>query len=167
MVLYHLYFIGMQKKYKLTKDYIRYGEQGIRCYRICACKSFTTLDATVVHAGDLGGYVQGERNLSQIGNCWLSGENVVCYGTARISGDALVKAEHNEVLTVHDGAVIKNSARVLGHVQVFEATVADDAIVDASSPGDFICLTQGSNVHGTAVVQGNAWISNTVLDGEQ
>lgn len=167
MVLYHLYFKYMQKKYKLTKDYIRYGERGIRCYRICACKAFTTLDATVVHVGDLGGYVQGERNLSQTGNCWLSGESAVCYGTARISGDALVKAERDEVLTVHDGAVVKNSARVLGHVQVFDATVKDEAIVDASTPGDYICLTRGSVVHGNAVVRGNEWLSNTVVGGEQ
>lgn len=36
-----------------------------------------------VKAGDLGGYIQSERNLSHEGNAWV-------YGNARVFGNALV-----------------------------------------------------------------------------
>ena len=42
-----------------------------------------------VEAGDLGGFIESEKNLSQEGDCWVSG-NAQVYGNARVSGDALV-----------------------------------------------------------------------------
>ena len=62
------------KKFELTTDSIK--RNGVTLYRI---KSL--IDFEDVKAGDLGGYVEKEENLSQSGNAWV-------YGDARVSGDA-------------------------------------------------------------------------------
>ena len=43
-----------------------------------------------VAAGDLGGYIESEKNLSTSGNAWVSG-NALVYGDAEVSGNAWVK----------------------------------------------------------------------------
>ena len=48
-----------------------------------------------VSAGDLGGYVESEKHLSQSGNAWVSGNaevsgNAWVYGNAEVSGNARV-----------------------------------------------------------------------------
>ena len=42
-----------------------------------------------VAAGDLGGYIESEKNLSTSGNAWVYG-NAQVYGDARVYGDAQV-----------------------------------------------------------------------------
>ena len=55
----------------------------------------------VVKAGELGGWLENETNLSHFGNCWVYGDAKVCgrvmvggdvkvYGDTKISGDAIV-----------------------------------------------------------------------------
>ena len=73
-----------RKKYEFTgetKDYL-----GITLKQI---RALVTI-AGVVTAGDVGGWVESEKNLSQVyGNAWVSG-NAQVSGNARVSGDALV-----------------------------------------------------------------------------
>ena len=70
------------KKYELTSDTkIVFGHI---LYRIKALSSFGC-----VSAGDLGGFLESEKNLSQNGNAWVSG-NARVYGNARVSGSAEV-----------------------------------------------------------------------------
>ena len=65
------------KKYELLQDQtIEW--RGRTLYRIRALRDFGA-----VHAGDVGGYIECERNLSQDGNAWVSGD-------ARVSDNALV-----------------------------------------------------------------------------
>ena len=45
-----------------------------------------------VSAGDLGGYIQSEENLSRIDDAWISG-NARVFGNARVSGDAWVSGD--------------------------------------------------------------------------
>lgn len=67
----------MSKKYELlVDDTITFW--GWKLFRIKALISFGS-----VEAGELGGYVSKEENLSQEGNAWVSGD-------ARVSGDAEV-----------------------------------------------------------------------------
>ena len=64
------------KKYELTSETkIVFGHI---LYRIKALSSFG-----YVSAGDLGGFLESEKNLSQNGNAWVS-------GNAEVSGDARV-----------------------------------------------------------------------------
>ena len=70
------------KKYELTSETkIVFGHI---LYRIKALSSFG-----YVSAGDLGGFLESEKNLSQNGNAWVSG-NAWVYGNAEVSGDARV-----------------------------------------------------------------------------
>ena len=85
------------KKYELTSETkIVFGHI---LYRIKALSSFGC-----VSAGDLGGFLESEKNLSQNGNAWVSGNAEVSgdarvYGNARVYGDASVygNAEVSEI----------------------------------------------------------------------
>ena len=68
------------KKYELLQDQtIEW--RGRTLYRICALRNFGD-----VHAGDVGGYIECERNLSQDGNARVYGDAWV-YGDARVYGN--------------------------------------------------------------------------------
>ena len=76
------------KKFELTTDTkMRFGK---KLFRIKALISFGN-----VRAGDMGGYIEKEGNLSQSGNAWVYGDaevygNAGVFGDARVSGDARV-----------------------------------------------------------------------------
>ena len=74
------------KKFELTTDFKMYC--GKKLFRIRAL-----IDFGDVKAGDLGGYIEKEKNLSHNGNAWVS-DNAWVYGdawvydNARVSGNA-------------------------------------------------------------------------------
>ena len=65
-------------KYKLTENSIEFDNKTL--FQIQALK-----DLCEVKAGDLGGYIEKESNLSQEGSCWLYG-NAKVYGSAKVYG---------------------------------------------------------------------------------
>lgn len=69
-------------KYELTDETI--DVSGTTLHRIKALKDFGN-----VKKGELGGYVESEYNLSQIGNCLVYG-NARVYGNAELCGNARV-----------------------------------------------------------------------------
>jgi len=86
-----------------------------KLYRIRALKDFSD-----VKAGDLGGFVQSEKNLSQTGNCWI-------YDNARVYDDAYVY-NHAKIMDVawvygnaevYDQATVINTARVYGNARIY------------------------------------------------
>lgn len=81
------------KKYELTNEtkFIN----GVKVYRIVAMRDFAD-----VKAGDLGGFVQSEHNLSQLDDCWL-------YNDACVYGDA----------NVFRNAQVYNNCEISGRVQ--------------------------------------------------
>ncbi|MBS9022837.1 hypothetical protein KEQ40_19390 [Escherichia coli] len=93
----------MGKKYELLKDQAVVVD-GVTLYRIRALRDISWRG---VKAGDLGGWVASERNLSQRGDAWV-------YGDAKVSGDARVFGDAQ----VHDKAVISGNARVSGRAQI-------------------------------------------------
>ena len=77
-----------RKKYELTDVAISW--KGHTLYRIKALKNFGA-----VQKGDLGGYVEKDKNLSQEGNCWVGDDakvydNAKVYNNARVCNRALV-----------------------------------------------------------------------------
>ena len=74
-----------QKKYELTGEFIEHWS-GKKLYRIRALVSFG-----VVVAGQLGGFVESEKNLDQSlsGNAWVYGDAEV-YGDARVRSHAVI-----------------------------------------------------------------------------
>ena len=119
------------KKYELTSDTkIVFGHI---LYRIKALSSFGC-----VSAGDLGGFLESEKNLSQNGDAWVYGDARV-YGDAWVYGDARVYGD----AWVYGDAEVYGDARVYGDAEVYgDAWVYGDA-----------------EVYGNARVYGNAEVS--------
>ena len=69
------------KKYELTSNF-KIDFFGRKLFQIRALISFG-----IVRAGDLGGWIQDEKNLDHNGNAWVSGDAWVS-GNARVYGDA-------------------------------------------------------------------------------
>lgn len=132
------------KKYELTNE-IKNLEDGVVLYRIRALKDFAD-----IAAGDLGGFVQSERNLDQEGNAWVRNDAQV-YGGAWVHGNA----------RIFGNAQITGQAEVGGNASVYEdAKVYGDAWVsgDAEVCGSALVCGE-ARVYGSACISGSAWVS--------
>lgn len=119
------------KKFELTTEFIT-NAFGKKLFRIKALVEFGD-----VKAGELGGYVEKEENVSQDGNAWVSGDARV-YGNAWVHGNA----------KVYDDAWVSDNAKVFGNAWVRgNARVYGDARVSGNAW-----------VSGNARVSGNAWV---------
>ena len=139
----------MEKKYKLTEE-ICYDFLGIKLYRIEALKDFG-----IVKKGDKGGYIENENNLSQEGDCWISG-NAQVFGNATVYGNALVYGNAK----VFDDAKVYDGAKVYGDAIVSNnAIVSDKAIVcgNAKVFGNAV-ICDNALVYGNAVICDNALV---------
>ena len=77
------------KKYEFTGE-TKALDNEVALHRIRALRDFGD-----VKAGDLGGWIERESNLSHKGNCWVFDDawvfgNAEVYGNAWVHGDALV-----------------------------------------------------------------------------
>ena len=126
------------KKFKLTSEFI-VDISGVKLFRIKALIEFGN-----VKAGDLGGYIEKEENLSHMGNAWVSG-NAQVSGDARASGDARVSGNAQ----VSGDARVSGNAQVSGNAWVFG---------DAQASGD-ARVSGNAQVSGDARVSGNARVS--------
>ena len=116
------------RKFELTTDFITV--LGIKLFRIKALIEFGN-----VEAGELGGYVEKEENLSQGDNAWV-------YDDARVYGNA----------EVYDNAKVYGNAKVCGYAEVYgNAEVCGDAEVYGNAK---VCGY--AEVCGDAEVYGNA-----------
>lgn len=70
------------KKFELTTE-SKINLFGRTLYRIKACISFTTVSGDEIKAGDLGGFVEKESNLSHDEKAWVTG-NAEVYGNAEV-----------------------------------------------------------------------------------
>ena len=101
------------KKYELTTNTkMRFGR---KLFQIKALVSFGD-----VAAGDLGGYIEKEENLSHDGDAWVYGDarvygnamvsgNAMVYGNARVSGDAWVYGDADYICFKGFGSVNRNT----------------------------------------------------------
>ncbi len=148
------------KKFELTTDFITFC--GVKLFRIRALIEFDD-----VKAGDVGGYIEEEKNLSQLDDAWVYGNakvygnaevycdakvfgNAEVYGNAKVYGNAWVYGNAK----VYDDAWVYGNAKVYGNAEVYcDAKVFDDAWVygNAKVCGD-------AWVYGNALVFGNAWV---------
>ncbi len=158
------------KKYVLTDLPMTHPTiRGARYYRIKAIKDFGD-----VKAGDIGGFVASEANLSQEGNCWVYDdasvlENAQVYGNAsikdnaRVSGNAKIcgnatvlgKANVSENAKVKCEAVIRDNAKVYGNCEIDgKATVSGNARISGKA---IVCAY--AKVYGDTLIKGSAIIS--------
>lgn len=140
-------------KYVLTNETRKFVVKGfesddkteVTLYRIT---SLVSIPKHRVRKGTLGGWVEGESNLSQEGSAWVAGEAVACQN-AVVTGDALVKdnAEVSGFARVADAAVVADKAAVGEH-----STVEEHALVAGSS-----------EVYGYSVARGKAKVYDSLL----
>ena len=121
------------KKYRLTGNHINIGSRIL--YQIEALKDFGD-----VKAGDLGGYIESEENLSQYDIAWV-------YGDAQVLGNAQVF----DNARVYGNACVFDNARVYGNACVFgdaQIKSARDYIVFKNwwSSGRYFTWTRSNNM---------------------
>jgi len=138
------------QKYEFTPDTLAY--HGHTLHRIRALRDFGN-----VKAGDLGGWIQKERNLSEDGDCWVADEAKVLAeahvrGNAQISGNA----EALDYAIIRDNAQVKDNARMIGE------TIAEGNAVVCGKAN----LLQGVHIKDYAQVGGCAFLDQyTELGG--
>ncbi len=143
------YLFTIQKKYKITKiSHPQYPW----LHRIQALKTINER----VEAGELGGFVQSEQNLSQEGTCWIYDDAICC-------GEAVVKQDAE----LHDGAVAAGFSIITGDACMYDRAwakgncwiqsgeVKDDAVV----AGEAVIKKDGK---GSPLIAGNSRVYGTV-----
>ena len=149
------------KKYKLTSE--TKVIDGAELHRIKALKSFGN-----VEKGELGGWIESEKNLSQDGYAWVYDNAIICenarvdghamvYGNARVDGNVTV----GDYAMVCGDATVGEKARVDGHAIVGgNATVGGHATV-----GDYAMVGGHATIGGEATIYWNATISGDAKVG--
>ena len=117
----------MSKKYELTS--ISKVVNGCTVYRIKALKDFGD-----VEKGNIGGYIQSEKNLSQEDDCWIF-DNAIVYDNAEVYGDAKIfgNAEVYGDAKIFGGAIIYGDSRVCDHSIVYgDAKISENAYIESN-----------------------------------
>ena len=128
------------KKYELTTETIQFA--GRTLHRIKALR-----DIGSVKAGELGGWIESEENLSQADNAWVY-NNAKVFDKARVYGDAAVSDD----ATVCGYAAVSDSARVYDNAEVSDyVEVFENAIVFGHAK-----VYGFTRISGHAIVLGNA-----------
>lgn len=135
----HLEYKTMEAKYKLDhNDTIYY--IGRKLYRIIALRDVRE----DVKAGDRGGYVESDENLSHYGKAWI-------YPCAKVYGTSCVRGE----------AEVSGNAVVCGNADIREdARIIGNARIDG-----FACIGGNACVGGSAYVCGRAWVGGNAKVG--
>lgn len=158
-----------EKKYYLTECTKLF--QGITLHRIMALKDFGD-----VEEGQLGGWVQSEKNLSHEGDCWIYGnsivkdnavvkDNALVYGVIRICGDSTL--QNNCFVKDNGFGVIAGQVNICGNatintrgINIFDiATIKDKANIE----GESIIINKNAIIGGNANVKSCTYISQDVI----
>ena len=103
-----------------------------------------------VKAGELGGWIEDQKNLSQRDLSWV-GDNAAVFGNAKVYGEARVGGRAE----IYDHAEIYGNARVYGSTRVCSnARVYGDA-----------WIYENAMVYENAIVSGNARIHGDIIIG--
>lgn len=120
----------------------------VKVYRIRALKDISY--SHCVDAGELGGWVESEYNLSQTDGCWIS-PDAVAVGRARVSMNA----------HLYSGCVARDFAQVSGNSEVWmDSVVRDHGVVT-----DYARIKNNTVVSGNGVVGDRADLDNSVVRG--
>lgn len=139
----------MEKKYEILKDKhatFQYApENRVRCHDVYQIRALINIPQRGVRAGDLGGYIESEANLSHEGFCWVQNGAVVC-DHASVSQNALISGS----AIVTDSAHVSGWALVAGRSIISgSAKVTDDAVVSGE-----VEMTSDAVVSGYGRVKG-------------
>lgn len=123
-------------KYRITEEWMEYN-----CYILWRIECLKTRKK--------GGWVQSEKNLSQLGTSWIADDAKV-YGEAIISDHA----------TVSENAEVFGAAKVMQDAAVYgNAIVADYAIISEKAQiFDHALVEDSAQIYGQATVSGHALV---------
>lgn len=96
-----------------------------------------------IPAGTMGGFVEGEANLSQEGTCWVH-DNAICCEQSKLTEDA----------QIFDGACVRGTALLSGDARMFDRAVAEGR-----------CHIRSGEVKEDARIAGEAVISEGAIEG--
>ena len=160
------------KKYEFTDETISLETRTL--HRIRALRDFG-----IVKKGDLGGFIESERNLSHEGLAWVFSNARVCddaqvwnnatiYGCAQIYGNALIcnDARIFGNAQVRDYAVVRHCAQVSGNSQIYNtALIYNNAqiygnaqVFGTAQVGDSAAIYGKARISGKAQVFGKTQI---------
>ncbi|GHV36482.1 hypothetical protein FACS1894187_11140 [Synergistales bacterium] len=143
------------KKYTLTD---KQNKDGL--YRIKALIDIPVWD---VIAGDPGGFVASEDNLSHRGKCWIK-------DNAQVKDDAIVTAN----ALIGEEAILSDNARADGNSQVWgKAKIRDHGYVsrnalvyDSATICNYGCASDNAQVHGEAKIRDHSAVfEKSEMDG--
>lgn len=164
----------MEKKYKLTNT-TKFSYNGIILYQIEALRTIKVNDGyLIVKPGERGGFIQGEKNLEQEGECWIFpraevfGEAVVrdnayVYGESKVYGNAEL-CDHSSAFgfsRIFGNASLNDNSEVSGNSQVF-----DDARLFNNSKVFNGMVYGGSFIYGNAIICGGKIYDNARVSGD-
>ncbi len=164
-----------ERKYELTDETLVHRSplfaEGVLLHRIRSLRDFND-----VKRGDLGGFIESEKNLSQTGTSWVY-DRAKIYNEAFIHKDAQIRdrAEISGSAFVGGAALIDGSALITGNARVFEeakirenATVSDSVFVSGKAEVRGAVVVDGSaSISGFAQIGGRAHVSDfSVVSGE-
>lgn len=133
------------KKYEFTGETMEFDSRIL--HRI---RALVDIPRHSVEKGDLGGWIEKERNLRFTYDAWVSG-NAMVYGNARVYGNAWVSGDAE----VYGSAEVSGSAYIYG-----EAWISGTVMVH-----DNARVYGKAWVAGNAVVSGNARIYDAGVSG--
>ena len=153
-------FLGnTPKKYELTNiSYV--SSDGSTLYRI---RALIDIPYFRVKAGDLGGFIQSEKNLSHEGNCWVKNNSLVCqdavvqdnaciYDYVEVCGKAIVKGNSS----LYDNVKVSGEALIQGTTNLFHAlTIRGNARIGNDSPSwkDVTLIMGYMTIEGSSVIR--------------
>ena len=167
----------MKKKYELTDETLEWGTHIL--HRIKALKEFAE-----VKKGDLGGWIEKEDNLSQLGDCWVYDDAKV-FGNAKVYGNAVVfdDAEVYDYAEVWGNAQVYDNAKIFIYARIFanaivcgsaqvygnaeicggamiydNAIISDARVYDNAKIHGFAGVSDNAEIYGEAEIYGNAYV---------
>lgn len=149
------------KKYEFTDEtkLVHLIDRSVVLHRIRAVMSFGD-----VKAGDIGGWIETEENLSHDGNAWVA-ENAQVYDNAQVSDNAVVfgnaqvhsSAQVFQNAKVYGNAWVRGQARIFGYANVYhKAQIFDVAWIYGHAE-----VYGYAKVFGDATLCGDAMVHRT------
>ena len=153
------------KLLSLTDEQKMASDQATVLYRIQANKDINNVFGVDVIKGELGGWIENEKNLE--GNSWV-GDNAEVFGRAKVVNSVVM-----ENAIIRDDANIINDSCVTGNVLITGSTVVDNSIVtDNAQISDFAVVTNTavdgySSISGASRVYDSTCTINTHIVDSQ
>lgn len=141
------------KKYEFTGNTRSYN--GVVLHEIRSLVNFGN-----IKIGDLGGWIESEKNLSQQGESWVYSDAYV-FGNARICQNGSV----GEFAKVYDNAVVMENAYVAGHTKVYgyAKVYGNSCVKDGVKIYENAKIFGNAEVKGRSVVKGGVEICNDAI----